>query len=132
MIKRVRPTNHPMAFSPSPVLKGESAEAFEGLHDALNEELKPRGIVEALLVAAMAEKAWEIRRYPRVKTNLINSARRPGLKRLLEFVVECSSEQAHFHWQNEIYRLTEQWFSDESDKTRSWKYSNGSGSMSLR
>ena len=116
MIKRVRPTNHPTAFSPSPVLKGESAEAFEGLHDALNEELKPRGILEALLVADMAEKAWEIRRYRRVKTNLINSARRPGVKKLLESVVEYSSEQVYSRWQNEIYRLTEQWFSDESDK----------------
>ena len=116
MIKRIRPNNHPMVFRPSPVLKGESAEEFEGLHDALNEELKPRGPLERYLVADMAEKVWEIRRYRRVKTNLINSARRPGVKKLLEFLIECSRELDYAQRETEIYRLTEQWFSDESDK----------------
>ena len=112
MIKRVRPST----YLTSPVLKGESAEEFERFHDAFIEELKPRGIVEAQLVADIAEKAWEIRRYQRVKTNLINSARRPGVKELLESLIECSRELDYRHRENEIYRLTEQWFGDESDK----------------
>ena len=78
--------------------------------------MKPRGILEALLVADVAEKAWESRRYRRIKTNLINSARRPGVKRLLESLIECSRELDYRQRETEIYRLTEQWFSDESDK----------------
>ena len=94
----------------------ESAEEFERFHDAFKDELKPRGIVEVHLVADMAEKAWEIRRYRRVKTNLINSARRPGVKKLLESLIERSRELDYTQRETEIYRLTEQWFSDESDK----------------
>ncbi|MFZ2080717.1 MAG: hypothetical protein WAV38_29525 [Xanthobacteraceae bacterium] len=106
MIERVRISPRSPVFGPSPVLITESAKEFERFLNAFMDELKPRGIVEVHLVSDMAEKAWEIRRYRRVKTNLINSARRPGVKKLLESLVECSSEQAHFHWQNEIYRLT--------------------------
>jgi hypothetical protein len=116
MIKRVRPSSHCSIFDPSPVLITESAEEFKRLHDAVKDELKPRGTLERYYVAEIAEKVWEIRRLRRVKTNLINAARRQGVKELLESLIECWRELDYVQRGSEIYRLTEQWFGGERDK----------------
>jgi hypothetical protein len=41
---------------------------------ALKDDLKVTGTIDHLLITDIAELAWEIRRYRRVKTSLINSA----------------------------------------------------------
>ena len=64
----------------------------------------------------MAEKAWEVRRLNRVKTSLINSALRPGLEKLLEWLRPYSGEMIHSSWKSELNRLADQWFGAEHDK----------------
>jgi hypothetical protein len=98
------------------VLITESAEEFERFHDVLRDELKPRGLLERLYVADIAEKAWEIRRLQRVKTNLINSRLRAGVKELLEALIERTDELDYAQRNAWIYQLTEQWFGDARDK----------------
>jgi len=98
------------------VLITESTEDFERLCDSVKDELKPQGILEGYYVREIAEKAWEIRRLRRVKTNFINAARRQGVRRLLSSLIECWRELDSSQRSSEIYRLTEQWFGDEGDK----------------
>jgi hypothetical protein len=118
MVKRVRLSPQSTVLNPSPVLITESAEEFERFNEALHDELKPRGPLERYLVGDMAGKAWEVRRLRRVKTSLINSALRPGLQRLLEWLMPASGkgEMSFSHWQSELNRLAEQWFADGRDK----------------
>ena len=113
MVQRVRPRSR--VFNPSPVLKGESAEEFERFSDAFNDELKPRGPLERYLVADMAEKVWEIRRLHRVKTSLINSALRPGLEKLLEWLFAYTGGD-HSKWKGALNQLADKWFGDEREK----------------
>lgn len=100
MIRRRRVTNETL-FRLSPVLITESAEEFERLHDAFRHELKPRGAIEYLWLADIAEKAWEIRRLRSVKVNLINCSFRDGLKALLMQV----SERPDYKFRDETDRL---------------------------
>ena len=116
MIEPVRLSSPCSLFDPSPVLITESAEEFERFHDALRHELKPRGLLERLYVADIVEKAWEIRRLQRVKTNLINSHLRAGVKKLLESLIERTDELNYAQRNAWIYQLTEQWFGDAKDK----------------
>ena len=115
MIKRVRLRPRSSVCELSPVLITESAEEFERSNDALHDELKPRGPLERYLVGDIAGKAWEVHRLRRVKTSLINSALRPGLGKLLEWLMP-SGGMDYFQWQRELNRLAEQWFGDERGK----------------
>ena len=114
MVQRVRPRS--TVFNRSPVLITESAEEFERFHDALNDELKPRGPLERHLVEDITEKAWEVRRLGRVKTSLINSAFRRALKTILDWVSEQPENRIRF--ESETHELAGQWFSDERVKKR--------------
>src|SRR6516162_5702871 len=72
---------------PLPVLITESPEEFNRLYEALKDDLKIVGTVEHLILAHIAELAWEIGRYRRAKVSLINSAVPAALKNLLRPIV---------------------------------------------
>jgi hypothetical protein len=72
-----------------PVLHTESADEFERFRDAYNEEIKPRGIIEQQVVDELIALGWEIRRYSRAKTDLINSEFPRTLSKLLR-QCDCS------------------------------------------
>lgn len=108
MIRRRRVTNETL-FRLSPALITESAEEFERLHDAFKDELKPRGAIEYLLLADIAEKAWEVRRLRSVKVNLINCSFRDGLKALLMQV----SERPDYKFRDDTDRLATQWLAGD-------------------
>jgi hypothetical protein len=72
MAKQARPPL--VVMNASPVLITESAEKFSRLHDALKDEFKPRGTIEAIKVKEMAVLIWETHRYRRAKTAIINAA----------------------------------------------------------
>ena len=83
-----KPSTHiPALLMPSPVLITELADEFNRFCDALKDDLKVPGTIDHLLITDIAELAWEIRRYRRVKTSLINSAVLPALKNLLAPIV---------------------------------------------
>jgi hypothetical protein len=73
-------------MKPSPVLITESADEFSRLRDDIKDEFKPHGAVEHFKVEEIAALIWEIHRYRRAKTTMINSAFREALQRLLKRV----------------------------------------------
>jgi hypothetical protein len=72
---------------PSPVLVTECSDEFARFFEAVKEQLKVSGIVDYLLVTDYVELEWEVRRYRRVRTSIINSAVLPALKNILTPIV---------------------------------------------
>jgi hypothetical protein len=70
-------------FSRGSVLISESAEDFESFCAELEEEIKPRGIIERIYVDDFANIVWEMQRLRRCKTGIINRAFRPALQSLI-------------------------------------------------
>jgi hypothetical protein len=80
---------------PSPVLITEREEEFDELYAALTQELAPRGIVEKLYVADIANLVWEKRRLRRSKTAILDMASQRAVQEIL-----CRPELASVdrHW----------------------------------
>jgi hypothetical protein len=78
---------------PSPVLVSESKTDFDELHAALTLELAPRGIVETIFVADIANLVWEARRLRRSKTAILNMASKDAVQHIL-----CNFTAADWHW----------------------------------
>jgi hypothetical protein len=68
---------------PPPVLITERKEEFDELHAALRQELAPRGIVEKLFVADIANLVWEMRRLRRSKTAILDMASKNAVEHVL-------------------------------------------------
>ena len=86
-----------------PVLITESADEFDTLHKALEQDIKPRGVIEHLYVADISFIMWEILRLRRCKAVIINVALQPALKVLLtQFLRE--NDYADFVEQRRRYR----------------------------
>ena len=113
MSKRDRPRS---ALLPaSPLLITESADEFDRLRDAFNQEIKPRGIIEQMYVADMAHLAWEILRLRRCKAGIINSAFYAALKQLLMQVLREPGGY-NISLTDEAEKLAYAWFSDSQVK----------------
>ena len=108
-----RPRQRLALEKPSPVLITESADEFLSLHDALKDELKPHGTVEEFMVEEMAALMWEIRRYRRTKTNILNSAYRSALGNLLRSV--CREPGLAVFAIDEKEELAHQWFGNDQN-----------------
>jgi hypothetical protein len=103
-----RPRRRLALVKPPPVLITESADQFSRLHDALKDEFKPHGAVEAFMVKEIAALMWEIGRYRRAKTAIVNSAYCDALKKLLR---DCEEPgQSDF---NDRQELAHQWFGND-------------------
>jgi hypothetical protein len=114
MTRRTRP--HLALVRPSPVLITESKDEFSRLHDALKNEFKPHGPVEEFKVDEIAALMWEIIRYRRAKTTVINSAYRDALERLLKRVCRQPG-QSVLDILEDVEELAHQWFgNDQSAK----------------
>jgi hypothetical protein len=66
-----------------PLLFGESAEQFEYLHAELEQEIKPKGIIEKIYLNDVLALMWEILRLRRIKTNMICNARLVAIEMIL-------------------------------------------------
>jgi len=99
----------------SPLLITESAEEFDRISVAFNQDIKPRGIIEQMYVADIIYLAWEIRRLRRAKAGIINSAYRAAMANLLQQLLrepgtyEDSAEE-------EADSLALGWFTDREAK----------------
>ena len=81
-------TGSKLALLPkTPLLMSESEDEFEALRSDLVEEIKPRGIIEHMCVADIAEIVWESRRLHRCKAVMINMHYSAALKSLLRNVL---------------------------------------------
>ena len=66
-----------------PLLITESADEFASLRAELEQEIKPKGTIERIYLDDLAAIIWEMQRLRRCKTNIINSAFREALRKLL-------------------------------------------------
>jgi hypothetical protein len=91
-----RNSDERMLLPKPPLLITESASEFEALREALEREIKPRGIIEQTYVADIGCIAWEIQRLRRCKTVIINMgfhhALNDLLRQALEGTVACTNE----------------------------------------
>jgi hypothetical protein len=98
-----------------PLLITESAEEFDALRDAFEQEIKPRGIIEQMYVHDMSAIVWEILRLRRCKVVVMNSALRSALQDLLTQLLK-EPGQYDWHVQNEAQALAQGWFTDKEAK----------------
>jgi hypothetical protein len=111
MTRRSRPRL--ALVKPSPVLITESVDEFSRLHDALKDEFKPHGTVEQFKVEEIAALMWEIRRYRRAKTAILNSAYRDALGNLLGGI--CREPGPFVLGIGDKDELVHQWFGDDQN-----------------
>ena len=100
-------------FKPS-LLMTESEEDFASLSAALEQEIKPRGIVERIYVADIAALVWEILRLRRCKAAVVNTAFEDALKHLLNRLMgylDSDSPESE-----ERAALVSDWFSEPQAK----------------
>jgi hypothetical protein len=107
----------------TPLLITESADEFEALRDAFEQEIKPRGIIEQMYVNDICAIVWEILRLRRCKVVTINSAFASALGHLLRQLLE-QPDQGDYDEVDEIDEVDEAealaraWFTDQEAKKR--------------
>jgi hypothetical protein len=108
-------TNELTLLPKLPLLITESADEFDTLRDAFEQEIKPRGIIEQMYVHDICAIVWEILRLRRCKVIIINSAFRSALENLLEQLLRQPG-QYEFHVKDEAQALAQAWFTDQEAK----------------
>src|SRR5262245_32402210 len=98
-----------------PLLITESADEFDALRDAFEQEIKPRGIIEHMYVHDICAVVWEILRLRRCKVVIINSAFRSALEHLLAQLLRQPGQYEH-DVRDEAQDLAHAWFTDEKAK----------------
>jgi hypothetical protein len=100
-----------------PLLITESADEFDALRDAFEQEIKPRGIIVHMYVHDMSSIVWEILRLRRCKVNIINAAFRSALQHLLaQFLREPGPFENYLRDESE--ELAQKWFTNKEVKKR--------------
>jgi hypothetical protein len=99
----------------TPLLITESKDEFDLLHDSLNAEVKPRGIIEQIYVEDIAHHVWEILRLRRSKAAIVNLAFRAALKEVIKQLL-IKPGNLIFHVEEESKKLAYEWFSDPDVK----------------
>jgi hypothetical protein len=98
-----------------PLLITESADEFDALRDAFEQEIKPRGIIEQMYVHDICAIVWEILRLRRCKVIIINSAFRSALQNLLKQLSRLPG-QYEYQVEGEAQTLAHSWFTDQEAK----------------
>ena len=99
----------------APLLITESKDEFDLLRDTLNEEVKPRGIIEQMYVEDIAYLVWEILRLRRGKAAIINSAFRDALTEVVMQLLRNPGERK-YQFKDHSEKLAREWFSDPDVK----------------
>jgi hypothetical protein len=98
----------------SPLLITESADEFDALRDAFEQEIKPRGIIEQMYVHDICSIVWEILR--RCKAVIINSA---FLRALEDLLVQLRpARQDDFDARDGARKLAHAWFTNKEAQKR--------------
>jgi hypothetical protein len=98
-----------------PLLITESADEFDALRDAFEQEIKPRGIIEQMYVHDISSIVWEILRLRRCKVVIINSAFRSALQNVLTQLLKQPG-QYDYEVADEAEALAHAWFTDQAAK----------------
>jgi hypothetical protein len=113
----MRGTNELTLLPKSPLLITESADEFDALRDAFEQEIKPHGIIEQMYVHDISSIVWEILRLRRCKAVIINSAFRSALQDLLKQLLRQPG-QYEYEVEDEAEALAQAWFADQEAKKR--------------
>jgi hypothetical protein len=100
-----------------PLLNSESADEFELLHAALENEIRPEGIIEHMYVADISSLLWEILRHRRCKAVIINAGFRAALEQLLMQLLRAPG-QLDYTVKDEADELAFRWFTEEGAKKK--------------
>src|SRR6516162_8402492 len=99
----------------SPLLITESADEFDALRNAFEQEIKPRGIIEQMYVHDICSIVWEILRLRRCKVVIINSALGSALQSLLRQLLRQPG-QYEYEVEDEAQTLAHSWFTEQEAK----------------
>jgi hypothetical protein len=113
----MRGTNELTLLPKSPLLITESADEFDAVRDAFEQEIKPHGIIEQMYVHDISSIVWEILRLRRCKVVIINSAFRSALQNLLKQLFRQPG-QYECEVEDEAQTLAQAWFTDQGAKKR--------------
>jgi hypothetical protein len=113
----MRGTNELTLLPKSPLLITESADEFDAVRDAFEQEIKPHGIIEQMYVHDISSIVWEILRLRRCKVVIINSAFRSALQDLLKQLLRQPG-QDEYQVEDEAEALAHAWFTDQEAKKR--------------
>ena len=95
----------------APLLITESRDEFNLIRDTLNDQIKPRGIIEQMYVEDIAYLVWEILRLRRSKAAIINSAFRDALTEVVAQLLRNPGQWKH-ELKDRAEKLAREWFSD--------------------
>jgi hypothetical protein len=105
-----------VALLPPPgLLITESAAEFDSVRRALEQEIRPRGIIEKMYVADISSILWEILRLRRCKTAIINMGYRTALEHLLYHLLQKQNDFS-CNVRDQAEALALNWFTDEAVK----------------
>jgi septal ring factor EnvC (AmiA/AmiB activator) len=113
----MRRTNELTVLPNSPLLITESADEFDALRDAFEQEVKPKGIIEQMYVHDISSIVWEILRLRRCKVIIINSAFRSALEHLLVQLLKRPG-QDDYDVERKAQALAQSWFTDQETKKK--------------
>jgi hypothetical protein len=101
----------------TPLLITESKHDFERIRDALTDEIKPRGIIEQMYVADIANLVWEVWRLRRCKAGIINTAYRAALQTVVTQLMREPAQDDYLanEWAEKLAR---RWFSNPNAKKK--------------
>jgi hypothetical protein len=111
-VSQMRRRNELALLPKSPLLITESADEFDALRDAFEQEIKPRGIIEQMYVHDICAIVWEILRLRRCKVVIINSAFCSALQNLLMQLLK-QPDQHDWDVENKAQTLARGWFTDK-------------------
>src|SRR5262247_1026258 len=111
----MRRTNELTLMPKLPLLITESADDFDALRKAFEQEIKPGGIIEQMYVHDISAIVWEILRLRRCKVVIINAAFRSALEHLLVQLLKRPGQYDH-EVERKAQALAQSWFTDQEAK----------------
>jgi hypothetical protein len=102
-------------FGIPPLLITESADEFSALLAALQQEIKPNGIIEQIYLADLAAIVWEIQRLRRYRTGIVNNAFRAALQKLLKHLL-LTPDMNRIENEARASALADDWFTSQRGK----------------
>jgi hypothetical protein len=104
----------------TPLLSSECREEFDRLLEALSQEVKPRGIMEEMLLIDIASHTWDVERMRGCKVGIISAEFRSALEsilyRLMQRPGDSQSAMSDQATRAGAEKLAKAWFADQGAK----------------
>ena len=107
--------NQVALLATSSLLITESPDEFAALLAALQQEIKPNGIIEQIYLDDLAAIVWEIQRLRRYRTGIVNNAFRAALQKLLNHLL-LTPDMSRIKNEARASALADDWFTSQRGK----------------